>query len=273
MKVLNEALEGVTDVVFLAGLVGDPITKKYPKESQRVNEEGIKNCIDHLNGLGLKKLVFISTCSNYGLIGDDELADENFVLNPLSAYAKAKVAIEHHILDLKGKADFVPTILRFATAFGLSNRMRFDLTVSEFTRELSLGRELLVYDAQTWRPYCHVADFCRLIEMVICAPEEKVAFEVFNAGGDINNYTKKGIVNAILELLPKAKVKFQEHGPDPRNYRVDFSKVKKVLDFEPKYTVPYGIKELLKALNSHVFDNVDQCLETFGNYKITRLDK
>ena len=148
-----------------------------------------------------------------------------------------------------------------------------DLTINEFTRYLAFGKSLDVYDADTWRPYCHVLDFCRLIDLVIHAPDEKVAFEVFNAGGATNNYTKQGIIDVILKFLPTANVKYQEHGPDPRNYRVDFSKVKKVLDFEPKYTVPYGIKELLKALNNNVFDNVDQCLETFGNYKITRFEK
>ena len=107
--------------------------------------------------------------------------------------------------------------------------MRFDLTVSEFTKELALGHELLVYDANTWRPYCHVLDFGRLIDVVLQAPVEKIAFEVFNAGGEVNNYTKQGIVDAILEQLPNAQVKYKEHGVDPRNYRVDFSKVRKNL--------------------------------------------
>ena len=161
-----------------------------------------------------------------------------------------------------------PTILRFATAFGLSPRMRFDLTVSEFTRDLALGKELLVYDAHTWRPYCHLQDFARLIQMVIEAPAEKVSFEVFNAGGDVNNATKQMIVDAIFEKFPDGKVQYQEHGNDPRNYRVSFEKVKSVLGFEPKYTIQDGINELIEAINKHVFDHVDENKNLFGNYEI-----
>nr|ADI18167.1 nucleoside-diphosphate-sugar epimerases [uncultured delta proteobacterium HF0200_39N20] len=267
-RVLNNVLEGITDVVLLAGLVGDPITKKYPEASHAINDVGIKNCIDQLNGKSLDHLVFVSTCSNYGLIEGDQLADEDFELKPLSLYAKSKVATEKYIMGLKGKVDYTPTILRFATAFGLSTRMRFDLTVSEFTRELVLGRELLVYDANTWRPYCHVRDFGRLIDKVIKAPAEHVAFEVFNAGGNVNNYTKQRIVDAVLEQIPKAKVKYKKHGVDPRNYMVDFSKVKRILDFEPKYTVPDGIKEVLDAFENHIFDHVEKQRSVYGNFEI-----
>jgi nucleoside-diphosphate-sugar epimerase len=267
-KVLDRALEGITDVILLAGLVGDPITKKYPEASHAINDEGILGCIDHLNGKGLDRVVFVSTCSNYGLISTDELADETHSLSPLSLYSKSKVAAEQHLLAGQGLVDYTPTILRFATAFGLAPRMRFDLTVNEFTRELAMGKELLVFDANTWRPYCHVKDFGRLIQLVIQAPHAEIAFEVFNAGGDINNFTKQGVVDIILDLLPNAKVRYQEHGSDPRNYRVNFGKVHKTLGFEPKYTVHYGVTELLNAINEHVFDHADVMHNFHGNYEI-----
>ena len=265
---LDRALQGVTDVILLAGLVGDPITKKYPEASHAINDEGILSCIEILNGKGLGRVVFVSTCSNYGLIKSDELADETYPLSPLSLYAKSKVAAEQHLLASRGKVDYTPTILRFATAFGLAPRMRFDLTVNEFTRDLALGRELLVFDAHTWRPYCHVRDFARLIQQVIEAPRAKIAFEVFNAGGEVNNFTKQGIVDTILALLPDAKVRYQEHGSDPRNYRVNFGKVRGVLGFEPEYTVEFGVKELLNALREHVFDRADLMRNFHGNYEI-----
>ena len=178
-KKLFSALDDIDTVVLFAGLVGDPITKKYPLESAKINEDGVKNVIDSCHKMNIEKLIFISTCSNYGLINNDELASEDHELNPLSLYAKSKVNIEKYILSLKGKTNLNPTILRFATAFGLSPRMRFDLTISEFTYEIFNRNELLVYDADTWRPYCHVLDFAKLIEKVIKAPNEKVAFEVF----------------------------------------------------------------------------------------------
>ena len=202
------------------------------------------------------------------MIEKNNKADEKFKLNPISLYAKSKVNAEKYILSLKGKTLMQPTILRFATAFGLSPRMRFDLTVSEFTRDLAIGKELLVYDAHTWRPYCHVLDFARLIQIVLEAPKEKVSWEVFNAGGEINNATKKMIVDSILKKVPNGKVKYQDHGSDPRNYRVNFNKVKNVLEFEPKYTIEYGISELIFALKEHIFDNVDKNRNFFGNYEI-----
>jgi len=265
---LENEIENTDAVVLLAGLVGDPITKNYPQESALINDQGVKNVIDLCAKQNVEKFIFISTCSNYGLIESDELADENHELNPLSLYAKSKVNAEEYILSLKDKTEMNPTVLRFATAFGLSPRMRFDLTVSEFTRDLLLGNELLVYDAHTWRPYCHVQDFARLIQMVIEAPAEKVLFEVFNAGGDVNNATKQMIVDYILEKIPDGKVRHQKHDSDPRNYRVSFEKVKETLGFEPKYTIQDGIGELIDAFKNHVFDRIDENPNFFGNYEI-----
>ena len=261
-------LEGVSDVVVLAGLVGDPITKRYPEPSRIINHDGILDLLRQLDGRGLNKVLFVSTCSNYGLIEGDAVADEDFALNPLSLYAKAKVAAERELLSREGTVDYHPTILRFATAFGLSPRMRFDLTVSEFTREMFLGRELLVYDGATWRPYCHVQDFCEVFRRTLEAPLEAVAFKTFNAGGDVNNFTKQMIVDAILEALPDAKVAYQEHGEDPRNYRVDFAKIRDRLGFEPKYTVSDGVAELIEALQQGRFADVDDNPNFYGNYEI-----
>ena len=264
----NAALDGVTDVILLAGLVGDPVTKKYPEQAAKVNDDGHAQMVRMLNGRGLNKVVFVSTCSNYGLIEGDQLADEDFELNPLSLYAKSKVRIEKQLLALEGQIDYVPTILRFATAFGLSARMRFDLTVSEFTRALALGEDLLVYDANTWRPYCHLRDFGELIRRVLEAPVDRVAFDVFNAGGEVNNYTKQMIVDAILEQLPDGKVRYQEHGQDPRNYRVGFKKVRERLFFEPAHSVPDGIRELIGAVRQGLFHDISTPPSFYGNWEV-----
>ncbi len=265
---IRQALAGVTDVVILAGLVGDPITKKYPEMSQRINHDGILHLIDQLRGNGLNKVVFVSTCSNYGLIPANAVADETYELSPLSLYAKAKVAVEREFLSTQIKAAYCPTVLRFATAFGLSPRMRFDLTVSEFTRAMYLREPLVVFDADTWRPYCHVQDFAEVIRRVLEAPRDIVAGEVFNAGGDMNNYTKKMIVDAVLALLPGAPVTYQARGSDPRNYRVNFAKIRQALAFEPRYAVPDGIAELVRCLRQGLFRHVDQPRSFFGNYEL-----
>jgi nucleoside-diphosphate-sugar epimerase len=269
---LKKILDGVTDVVILAGLVGDPITKKYPEASKRINLEGILNVLRSLNGQGLDRVIFISTCSNYGLIEDNAEANEFYELKPLSLYAEAKVAIEKEILSLKGKIDYSPVILRFATAFGLSPRMRFDLSVNEFTRELFLGKELLIYDADTWRPYCHVKDFSRAIKLVLDAPLREIEFQVYNAGGRKNNSTKQSIVNEIQRLIPNGKVKYKAHGTDPRNYKVDFSKIQEQLGFEPEYSISDGILELISALKKNIFSRVDEQRNFYGNYEIDCLE-
>jgi nucleoside-diphosphate-sugar epimerase len=268
---LDRALENVTDVVILAGLVGDPITKKFPEESAAINDTALRACIDRLNDRGLERVIFISTCSNYGLVVGDELVNEESPLSPLSLYSKSKVAAEGHLLSLCGAVDYCPTILRFATAFGLAPRMRFDLTVNEFARELYLDRELVVYDAHSWRPYCHVKDFASLIARVLAFPVEEVSFEVFNAGGESNNHTKQSIVDIILTRLPERRVTYRSQSADQRNYRVDFSKVRSRLFFEPAYSVSEGVEEIIWAIETGLLDDVDHRLHVYGNYTLPGL--
>lgn len=267
----ERVVEGATDVVLLAALVGDPITKKYPAQSAAINVEAVKNFVRFLRGRELNKLVFVSTCSNYGLQKDDTPATETAGLHPLSVYARNKVEIEQFLLNEVSDPPF--TIMRFATAFGLSPRMRFDLSVSEFVREMFLGRELLVYDPDTWRPYCHVSDLSNAIQRVLDFPLGTVRGQVFNTGGDINNHTKRSIVEIIQQRLPEAPVRYQERGSDPRNYRVDFRKIRQSLHFTPQYSVPDGVDELLRVLETGVFADVDQRPNFYGNRQIPLLDK
>lgn len=271
-ETMQQALAGITDVIILGGLVGDPITKKFPGAAERVNDQAIQTCIRALNGRGLNKVIFVSTCSNYGIIGDDQIATEDFELKPLSSYARSKVAAEKFLLGLEGQVDYAPTILRFATAFGLSPRMRFDLTVNEFTRDLFLGRELSVFDAHTWRPYCHVRDFARLITRVLDYPVGRVAFEVFNSGGDANNHTKQEIVDRILQRLPGRRVSYKPDSEDRRNYRVNFEKVKRELHFTPLVSIEQGIDEIIWALSAHMLDDVSTRGTFYGNYELPGLE-
>lgn len=269
-KLITNLCEEVDSVVLLAGLVGDPITKKYPNQSRVINDLSLKSCIDSLIPTRIKQLIFISTCSNYGLIKDDELADETSALNPLSLYAKSKVSAERYILSLESKVGFDATILRFATAFGVSPRMRFDLTVNEFVHKLARNEELVVFDPDTWRPYCHVNDFAKLILMVLLADKDKTKFQIFNAGGDTNNATKRKLVNKIVEFIPNSKIIYQEKGSDPRNYRVNFSKVKNILGFEPSWSIEDGIKEILNFTNSNLWIDFETHNDKYGNYILSQ---
>jgi len=264
--VVVRALEGASDVVLLAGLVGDPITKKYPEDSDSINYHGLRGVLETLKTQHhLCRVIFISTCSNYGLVESGEPSTEDSELKPLSLYAKAKVAIEREALALKGSVNFPVTVLRFATAFGISPRMRFDLTVNEFTRDLALGRKLVVFDPDTWRPYCHVGDFALLIRRVLEAPRDRIDFQVFNAGGDINNSTKRTLLETIQKHIPGTDVEIQLQGPDPRNYRVDFSKVRNTLHFEPRWTIEDGVLQIIEAVRGGLFRNDDKL---YGNYEL-----
>ena len=264
---LKSALTGITDVVILAGLVGDPITKKYPKESSTINDDSIKTCLKLLAKSDLGKVIFVSTCSNYGLIPGGALADEAYPTAPLSSYAKSKVENEEFFFGLESDG-FTPTILRFATAFGVAPRMRFDLTINEFVRDLALGRELLVFDPDTWRPYCHVRDFAEIIKLVLSAPSELVGKQIFNAGSETNNFTKRQVVELIKKYVPNTNITFKENGSDPRNYKVNFSKIRDILGFKPKFSVELGILEVLDYIKSSEYITDESNRNYSGNYTL-----
>ena len=259
------------DVIVLAGLVGDPVTKKYPNYSSDVNGKCLRAIFEDLNDLGIKKLIFTSTCSNYGLIKENEQADERHELNPLSLYAEEKVKAEKFLITNANKFDYESVILRFSTAFGCAPRMRFDLSVNEFVRDIYIGKNLDVYDADTWRPYCHVRDFASLILKVLNS-DEKYHGEVFNAGSDQNNSTKRMIVETILKYIPDGKVNYVEGGFDKRNYKVDFTKVKKHFDFTTQWNVERGIKELIANMKNGFYKEDMDNDNFYGNYLLRGKD-
>ncbi len=266
---LERSLEGVTDVVHLAALVGDPVSKRYPELTRSVNVEGAQEVFSALDGRGINRFVFTSTCSNYGLRGSDDPATEESDLAPASLYAETKVEFEKFILSEGPGIDFCPTILRISTAYGLSPRMRFDLTISEFTRTLTTGRELLVYDADTWRPYCHVHDISGAIITALDAPADSVRGEVFNVGHSDENYTKRMVVEAVQEHLGGAgKLSFHEGGVDPRNYRVNFDKIRDRLGFEPEFRVPASVGNLVTAIRDGAFPDVEERERFYSSHTI-----
>ena len=254
-------------IVLLAGLVGYPITKAFSKAALLINDFGIKNVINLCFKHQIDKFIFISNCSNYGLVKPAETANEDFSLNPLSLYANSKIKAEKYILALKEKMKMHPTILCFATAFGLSPSMKFDLTINQFNRELVNGNTLLVYDPMTWRPYCHMQDFSYFIQKVIEAPSKDSSFQVFNVEERKNNATKQMILDSILQRFLNGKVKYVEKGNQAKNYKVNFEKVNKTFGFEPKSSTEDGIDELTQLINNDVFDIVEKNLDFFGNYK------
>ena len=264
------AAKGATDVVLLASLVGDPICKKYPELAVSVNERGAVHLIDSLDKLGVKRFVFTSTCSNYGIHDPATLADEQSELNPQSLYARNKIEVEKHLLGRAKQLACCSTVLRIATAYGLSPRMRFDLTVSQFAWELASGAPLLVYDADTWRPYCHIRDISKAIMTVLTQPEQRVRGEVFNVGDTSQQFTKRMIVEEIQKHLPDTQVEYRAGDTDPRNYRVSFEKIARQLGFSCDFAVQTYLPRVVDAVKAGVFPNV-RSNSRFGNYQITGL--
>lgn len=260
----------IDGIVHLAAIVGDPACKMDPDLATRTNRDASLHLLDKALQAGIPRFIFASTCSNYGKMKDpDSFVDETSPLAPVSLYAELKVGFEKALLDSANRPGwFTPTALRFATVYGMSPRMRFDLTVNEFTKEIALGRELVIFGENFWRPYCHVSDFTRAILAVLNAPEAKVAYNVFNVGDTSQNYTKKMIAEELLRRAPEAQVRYVQRGEDPRDYRVNFQKIRDVLGFHISRTVPEGIYDVLECIRQGVIENPDD--QRYYNIPVTQ---
>lgn len=256
-------IENYDIVIIFAGLVGDPITKKYKELSNSINYFGIKSIINFFSKKKIK-LIFISTCSNYGFL-KNKTANEKTKLKPISLYAKQKVKIEQYILSLKNSSLFEPIILRFATAFGVSKRMRFDLTINEFVLNAFLKKNIKVYDHLTWRPYCHVDDFCKTIFKIIKC-KKRIAFQIYNVGSNKNNLRKIDIAKKIKKILPRFNYQIINNSNDPRNYIVNFSKINKIINTKNFKSIDHGINEIVNFLKSK--KGSKNKFLAYGNFKI-----
>jgi nucleoside-diphosphate-sugar epimerase len=242
--------------VHLAAIVGDPACARDPEVAEEVNVQATEALVADASTAGVQRLVFASTCSNYGRMADPTVPiTEEGELQPVSLYAEQKVGMEKLILaGADGNGNGVaPTCLRFATVYGVGRRMRFDLTVNEFTRELWADHELEVFGEQFWRPYIHVRDAGRAVRTVLETPVERVAGRVFNAGRSGENYRKLDLVEEIARQVGRGKVSYVHRDEDPRDYKVSFDKIKAELGFETLMTVPDGISEILGALDAEQF--------------------
>ena len=246
-------------IVHLAAIVGDPACAKYPEIAKKTNYDASIDLLEKALEHKIEKFIFASTCSNYGKMADPNgYVDENSILAPVSLYAELKVKFEKILLGaVNPRAPFSPTVLRFSTVYGISPRMRFDLTVNEFTKELALKRKLEVFGEKFWRPYCHVYDFARAIQIVLDSEPEMVANNVFNVGDTDENYQKQMIVDEITKIIPDADVRYVHRNEDPRDYRVSFEKIKRELNFNITRRVPDGIREIFELINKNGLLNPD----------------
>ncbi len=246
---VTEALMGVDAVVHLAAIVGDPACAKDTALAEETNWHGSRVLFDMAEKeTSVRRFIFASTCSNYGKMVGDGFVTEDAPLQPVSWYAELKVRFERYLLESQTRSTFVPTALRFATVYGLSPRMRFDLTVNEFMRDVTLGKELKIFGEQFWRPYCHVRDLAGACKLVLEADPGAVDHNVFNVGDTEENYQKRMIAEEILRIVPDARISYVARNDDPRDYRVDFSRIATRLGFRITRRVPQGLLEVHRVI-------------------------
>ena len=259
-----KALEGIDAIAHLAAIVGDPACKKYSEEANATNWDGSVALFEAAEKAGVKRFVFASTCSNYGKMPDpDSFVIETSRLNPVSLYAELKVKFEKYLLEDRKDTKICSTALRFSTVYGFSPRIRFDLTVNEFTRNAVINGEQEIWGQQFWRPYCHVDDLANSVVLVLESPEEKVRANVFNVGSTEENYNKGMVIAEVCKVVPNVKVHFVESSEDPRDYRVNFDKIKNELGFTITKKVPDGVKEIYTLLKTGIV--TDSFAQKFRN--------
>ena len=253
----SSLLDETDAVVHLAAIVGDPACARDPELAKQVNFDSSMALFNLAKRKSVKRFVFASTCSNYGKMADpSKLATEETDLNPVSIYAETKVSVENSILDLAPGVSPATTILRFATLFGISPRMRFDLTVNQFAAEMLSKGYIEVYGEQFWRPYVHVRDAARAILLILTSPVGNVMDQIFNVGNTQENYQKQQLVELIQQQIgSSAEISFVHREEDPRDYRVSFEKIYNTLGFQTTRTVEDGITEVIQAIKQRLIPN------------------
>jgi nucleoside-diphosphate-sugar epimerase len=246
-RLLADLTPGHDAVVLLAAIVGEPACNRDPENAIDTNLNGARNVLAAAQAAGVPRFVFASTCSNYGVSDGDECVDETAALKPLSTYAQTKVQAEQEILAAASKA-FCPTVLRFSTAFGVSDRMRFDLLVSDFTLAAVRDKKVVVYGEQFWRPFVHIQDISESIIQVLNADADIVRGEVYNVGSNAANVQKQELAEMVQRQVEGTALEFVKLNNDPRSYRVDFSKIERQLGFRANWSVDDGIAEVHEKL-------------------------
>jgi nucleoside-diphosphate-sugar epimerase len=245
-------LAGFDAVIHLAALSNDPLGDFDPEITYDINHRATIRLARLARDAGVPRFLFSSSCSNYGASGDS-LLDETAPFNPVTPYGVSKVRAEEELLGL-ATDDFSPVLLRSATAYGVSPRLRCDIVLNNLTAwAVATGRVLIKSDGTPWRPIVHVEDISRAFLAVLEAPREAVHAEAFNVAGPGENYRISELAAIVEETVPGCTIAFAgDASPDLRNYRVDASKIASAIPaFQPRWTAREGAAELYKAFVEH----------------------
>jgi len=241
-----EVMEGVEAVIDMAALSNDPSGELNPEKTMEINFRGRVRMAKVAKEYGVKRYVLASSCSIYGF--QEGLLDETSMPNPLTTYAKANLTAEQAVLPMQD-GDFIPVVLRQATVYGLSPRMRFDIAINGMILGFyKNGKIPILRDGNQWRPFVHVRDTSKAFIMALEADAEQVAGQIFNVGSNSQNYQIYPLAELVAESV-ELPFNYEWYGsPDNRSYQVDFGKIKQVLGYRPDYTPREGAKEIYLAL-------------------------
>jgi nucleoside-diphosphate-sugar epimerase len=259
-------LKGVDAVVHMAELSNDPAGQLAPTITYEINHQGSVRLAELAKRAGVKRFVYMSSCSVYG-VADKDFVDEESSVNPQTAYAECKTLVERDVQPLASR-EFSPTFMRNATAYGASPRMRFDIVLNNLAGLAWTTKEIrMISDGTPWRPLVHGLDIAQAIIAVLEAPVEAVHNEIFNVGDNAHNYRVREIAEIVAAAFPGCTLAFGSAGSDNRSYRAAFDKIRKHLPgFECAWDAKRGALQL-----SELFKRIDMTPETFEFRTFTRL--
>lgn len=250
-----ELLKDVDSIVHLAAVSNDPMGKTYENVTNEINYQASIDLAKKAKEAGVKSYVYASSCSMYGA-ADDGPRNEKSPLNPLTAYAKSKIATEKDLEHL-GSDNFVITSLRFSTACGMSERLRLDLVLNDFVAGAVASKNITILsDGTPWRPLININDMARAIDWAIQRrPGNGGEFLAVNVGSDEWNYQVKELAEAVAKVIPDVEISINENAqPDKRSYRVSFELFKKIApDYQPQVDLHTTVRELKEGLESMHF--------------------
>ncbi|OGZ02858.1 MAG: hypothetical protein A2430_02000 [Candidatus Liptonbacteria bacterium RIFOXYC1_FULL_36_8] len=267
---ITKATKEVDAVIHLAAIVGDPASSLNPKETIEINYLSTTTLAEACKFNQINRFLFISTCSVYGAQAGSKKISENSPLNPVSIYAQTKIKSEHGILALADE-NFSPTIFRFATLFGLSPRMRFDLVINLFAAKAALNEKIEIFGGEQFRPFLGVSDAASACQAWLKTPIDKISGEIINIGFDNQNIKITDLGKIIKKNAPEAKIEIKKEVPDKRDYNVSFKKMRKLFRLKPSETISQAIKEMknmvlkekIKNINSPLYNNYQHFLKHF----------
>ncbi|GAX44580.1 NAD-dependent epimerase/dehydratase [Tolypothrix sp. NIES-4075] len=265
-NITAEDLQGVEAIVHMAELSNDPTGQLSPTITYDINHKGSVRLAKLAKEAGVRRFVYMSSCSVYGVATEGDVTEESSV-NPQTAYAECKTLVERDVKPLADD-DFSPTFMRNATAFGASPRMRFDIVLNNLAGLAWTTKEIkMTSDGTPWRPLVHALDICKAIVCAVEAPRDIVHNQIFNVGDTTNNYRVKEIAEIIADVFTGCKLSFGDSGADNRSYRVSFDKINTILPgFKCDWNAQRGAQQLFD-----LFSQIDMTEETFLSRGYTRL--